>query len=232
MAEPQATAALFPAPPPFWKHFTRQNVRRAKQNRESGPIDDEQDPDLRYLIPPEPPADGRYKVFGLAIDLHEKPATLESAGIEQLYPQHPSVRLSPQPHLISLARSLLTNFLSLTGILGQNPELFEDRVADLQTIMYNMHDLINQYRPHQARETLILMMEERVEKMRAEIRAVDESKEKVDKLLAGLREGELSHVAATAAQQDHHTRTPTDTTTNERKQRQRAAWAALDDDSG
>jgi mediator of RNA polymerase II transcription subunit 7 len=140
--------------------------------------------------------------------------------------------LNPQPHLISLARSLLTTFLSLTGILSQNPELYQDRVQDLQTIMYNMHDLINQYRPHQARESLILMMEERVERMRAEIRAVDESKEKVDKLLAGLREGEMSHAGVVTERPGHQKSTLDDATTIQRKQRQRAAWAVLKGDEG
>jgi hypothetical protein len=71
-----------------------------------------------------------------------------------------------------------------------------------------------------------------VEKMRAEIRAVDESKDKVEKLLAGLREGDMSHATAAAEHNVHQKSTPVNTIHTERKQRQRAAWAALDDDLG
>lgn len=227
MGDAQVMAAPFPTPPPFWKHFTKQNVARAKQLRDGETVDDE----LRYLIPPEPPRDGKYSSFGQAIDLHAPPTSLESAGIEQLYPAHPDVRLNPQPHLISLSRSLLTTFLSLAGTLSQNPELCEEPVTDLQTIIYNMHDLINQYRPHQARESLILIMEARVEKMKAEIQAIDESKQKVAKLLLGLQEGALAQAIPESASAGEKA---VDETAGTRKlnSRQRAAWAALERELG
>ncbi|CZT17290.1 related to MED7-member of RNA Polymerase II transcriptional regulation mediator complex [Ramularia collo-cygni] len=227
MGEPQVMAAPFPTPPPFWKHFTKQNVARAKQLRDGETIDSE----LQYLIPPEPPSDGKYHSFGVPINLHEEPATLESAGIDQLYPTHPDVRLNPQPHLISLARSLLTTFLSLTGTLSQNPELYEETVTDLQTITYNMHDLINQYRPHQARESLILIMEERVERMKAENQAIDESKEKLAKLLQGIQEGALAQSVTESSSAAEKT-IAEDVATQKRRARQQAAWVALEREMG
>lgn len=60
---------------------------------------------------------------------------------------------------------------------------------DLELIVRNMHDLINQYRPHQARETLILMMEERVERMSGEVGRIREVEGRVGKLMEWLREG-------------------------------------------
>lgn len=246
MAEQAAMAAPFPAPPPFYKHFTKQNLARLKQIRKEAGItdsataernDEKTDvdilslpPELRYLVPPDPPINGKFSSFGTSIDLNAPEPTLQEAGIEQLYPADANVRLNPQPQLIALARSLLTTFLSLTGILAQDPVLYEDRATDLQTIMYNMHDLINQYRPHQARESLILMMEERVEKMKAEIASIDESRDKVAKLLQGLQEGELAHKMEDEAEEKHKIKESAEVA--KRKARQRAAWEALETEMG
>lgn len=229
MGDAQVMAAPFPTPPPFWKHFTKQNVARAKQLRNGETVDDDE---LRYLVPPEPPRDGKYSSFGQTIDLHAPPASLESAGIDQLYPTHPDVRLNPQPHLISLARSLLTTFLSLTGTLSQNPELYEGTVTDLQTIMYNMHDLINQYRPHQARASLILVMEARVERMKAEIQSIDESKEKVARLLLGLQEGSLAAAVTESTNGTGKVADESNAAILKRRERQRAALTALELETG
>lgn len=66
---------------------------------------------------------------------------------------------------------------------------YSTKTADIQTILFNMHYLINQYRPHQARETLILQMEEQLERVRRETdenreatRRVDETLLKIDSL--------------------------------------------------
>ena len=62
------------------------------------------------------------------------------------------------------------------------------KLADLRTIMINMHHLINEYRPHQARETLILMMEEQVERCRRERDENLKAKEMVKGVLGALEE--------------------------------------------
>lgn len=194
----QQLISPFPAPPPFYEHFTKQNRNRLRQLHKEDSSEDDVPPELRYLIPPQPPSTSKFAVFGQEIDLEAPAPTLEESGIEQLYPDHPSVTTNPQPHLLALARSLLTTFLSLTGILSANPELYEERVMDIQAIVFNMHSLINQYRPHQARESLIMLMEERAEKMRAEVRGIEEGRERVAKLLEGMKamEGAESDIVA------------------------------------
>jgi mediator of RNA polymerase II transcription subunit 7 len=72
-------AATFPAPPPFWKEFTEENLNRISELRvaqsgESVKKSDSADalparildlpPELRYLQPPEEPAEGIYRSFG------------------------------------------------------------------------------------------------------------------------------------------------------------------------
>ena len=46
--------------------------------------------------------------------------------------------------------------------------------------------MINAYRPHQARETLIELMEEQIRKGREEIKICDEAKVKIKQALGGL----------------------------------------------
>ncbi|KAF2766651.1 hypothetical protein EJ03DRAFT_329912, partial [Teratosphaeria nubilosa] len=188
MAEQQAAVAIpqppaplrapFPAPPPFYKHFTKHNVAELKRLRKeaaSSSADTDADPlttnlditalpsELRYLLPPPLPQTSTFHSFGATHDLHAPSQTLEDLQLERLYPDHPAVKLNPQQYLISLLRSMLTTYLGLVGTLSQNPELYEGYTKDLRELVANVHDLINQYRPHQARETLTRAMEERVE---------------------------------------------------------------------
>jgi mediator of RNA polymerase II transcription subunit 7 len=243
MADKPFTKAAFPIPPPFYQHFTKANIAQLKQIRkERSATQDTEDgeqtntesskqidpqtlpPNLRYLIPPQLPTDGKWRTFGAQHDLHAPDPSLEDAGIEVLFPSDPAVKLSPQPYLISLARSLLTTFLSLTGILSEDATQYEETVMDLKTIVTNMHDLINQYRPHQARETLILMMEERIERLRGEIRGIGEAGEKMEGAFKELCEAasqvKLESGGDTKKAQD-------DDAGGLEKQRQRAAWEAL-----
>jgi mediator of RNA polymerase II transcription subunit 7 len=72
-------AATFPAPPPFWKEFTEENISRiselrAAQSGEGSKMSDpatslpvrilDLPPELRFLQPPEEPTDGIYRSFG------------------------------------------------------------------------------------------------------------------------------------------------------------------------
>lgn len=248
MADQSAPIAPFPAPPPFWQHFTKQNISRLRHaRREAGipadgpdPHGDDDEPqdidilslptELRYLIPPTPPTNGHFTSFGQDLTLLVNDPTLEAAGIPQLYPNDAGVRRNPQPHLIALARSLLTTFLALTGVLSQNPEAYEEKAFDLQHITFNMHDLINAYRPHQLRETLIMMMEERRDRLQEEITRIDAGKERALGLLRDMQN--------MGAELDRQTSVKTDVGTVEepqdakRRARQRAAWAALEREMG
>lgn len=49
-----------------------------------------------------------------------------------------------------------------------------------------MHHLINEYRPHQARETLCLRMEEQLEKIRKETEENKKAMANIEAVLAGL----------------------------------------------
>ena len=82
-------------------------------------------------------------------------------------------------------KSILLNFLELVGILAVNPTDFAPKIERLIPLFYNSHALINDYRPHQARETLIMMMEEQIAKKEVEVKGVNQIRGKVEDILAG-----------------------------------------------
>lgn len=115
--------------------------------------------------------------------------SLEEQGIQQLYtpPDTPTGKHADRALVLKrIAKSLLLNFLDLVGILSINPALSESKIADLRTLFINFHHLLNEYRPHQARESLIMLMQDQLEKSRAETQKIREMKQKVEGILEGL----------------------------------------------
>ena len=89
-------------------------------------------------------------------------------------------------YLLKISKSLLLNFLELVGVLSICPEQFSPKLEDIRNLFINAHHLINLYRPHQARESLILMMEEQLQKAKDEIQEMDRVKGKVENFLKEL----------------------------------------------
>lgn len=129
--------------------------------------------------------------------LNDKLPTLSEQGIEQLYTPSPSGTASPsssQPltHtnkaliIKRLAKSLLLNFLEFMGILSTNPEQYQEKLQDLRTLFINFHHLLNEYRPHQAREQVILLMEKEVERVRSEREGLENMKVRIDGIMKEL----------------------------------------------
>lgn len=130
-------SSTFPAPPPFWKDFTPDNVARISDLRqEQAERDRNTDPatirlsglpeNLRNLQPPQEPESGAWRVFGQTYTLKEELPRLDNGtGIRRLFPD-PVDRDQDGKHfdratiLKRLAKSLLLNFLELTGILSTN----------------------------------------------------------------------------------------------------------------
>jgi len=206
----RAVTAAFPPPPPFWKHFTTANLRSLEEikgntaKRREGKLKKRWSPselqaldippELCFLVPPEVPTSGQYSVFGETQNLSTALPSLKEQGIEQLYPSPPtdsgSQPSTPSNHayyLLKISKSLLLNFLEFVGILSASPEQFEDKLEDLRNLFINAHHLLNLYRPHQARESLILMMEEQLEQTKEEIQKIDCVKERVEGLLNSIR---------------------------------------------
>ncbi|KAE9983776.1 hypothetical protein BLS_003692 [Venturia inaequalis] len=234
-----------PRPPPYYHQFTEKNLQRLKDLKElhGHDIDNattkasillDLPPELRCLVPPEPPEDGIVLNFGdTKTNLHFlKP--LSEMGIPQLYPEPIPLTADESQwtherarYLKQLTRSILLSFIELMGILSVNPNLYEGKVEHLKRLFENALHLINEYRPHQARESLIMMMEKQIQKKREEIEKVKGMKEKVDTMLAGLGKEEPGVTSDILLSQEAAIPIPAGELW---KREQRAVWAALDVD--
>jgi len=121
-----------------------------------------------------------YTMFGVqfrADDQIIRP--LESQNLTRLYPQN----YDHKRELKKLNYSILVNFLDLLDVLIRAPDSQRrlDKIDDLTLLFIHMHHLINEFRPHQARETLRVMLEkqkrerlETVERFKKHLQCVQE----------------------------------------------------------
>ncbi|KAJ6155289.1 hypothetical protein N7470_005855 [Penicillium chermesinum] len=209
----RAVPVAFAPPPPLWKHFTTENLEKfdkikaeAAKDQNGQPIHNkkwtpaelrglEVPAELRFLIPPEPPT-SEYSVFGEIQPLSTTLPSLKDQGINQLYPDptpdsadgssQPSQPLNHAYYLLKISKSLLLNFLEFVGILSVSPEQYESKVEDMRNLFINAHHLLNLYRPHQSRESLITMMEQQLEKTKEEIKEMDKLKGDIEGMLSEL----------------------------------------------
>lgn len=201
----QLPSKPFPGPPPFWKFFTTTNIARLEQFKSFSDVDaPAQLPlDLIPLRPPAPPESAAsYTSFSQTIPLVRTTSSASAAipnsllhstdgssESHQLLFDPNDSSLNHQDLLKRLARSLLLNFLEFSVVMSLNPSEWEVKLSDLKRILENMNVLINMYRPHQARESLILWLEDMVEQGEEEIRKSDRVKEKVEQFLKNVGGG-------------------------------------------
>ncbi|KAG2569905.1 hypothetical protein PVAP13_7NG421300 [Panicum virgatum] len=150
-----ATSA-YPPPPPFYRLYK----------------DYEQDPSS--APEPPPPIDGKYEI-------NEVLPSLESQGIRQLYPKGPNIDFKKE--LRTLNRELQLHILELADILVERPSQYARRVEDISVIFQNLHHLLNSLRPHQARATLIHMLESQIQRRKQAIEDIKQRREEAQKLL-------------------------------------------------
>ena len=106
-----------------------------------------------------------YNMFGDT--LHADDAIirpLESQGLKRLYPQN----YDAKRELKKLNHSILVSFLDLIDIVIRAPDsdLRREKIDNLTLLFIHMHHLINEFRPHQARETLrVMMMEQKRQRL-------------------------------------------------------------------
>ena len=264
--------SVWPEPPPFYKHFTPENVERVKQLKADAAAahsDNASSPqllasqllnlptELRYLLPPEPPAaEDEFYIFGkkekaggiddfeamtewFSRDLSESFYPIHGWEYERLYPTSPPSpapgedpvdpakwTLDRQNYLFRLMRSVLLAFLELLGIVALNPTspAKEEKLKNILTLMTNMHALINEYRPHQARETLIHIMERQLERKKAEVAGIKRMSQKVEETLSDFAKNAPDTSAPLTAEQV--AALPPE---ERRKESQRHMWQAMDE---
>ncbi|VDN50659.1 unnamed protein product [Dracunculus medinensis] len=132
----------FPQPPEYAKQYTNENI--AKKN----------------VLPP-PPIPCEFTVFGEDYNFEEDMIrSLQSQKMQQLFSSSGDWR----SELKKLNRSTIAAFLDLLDILVRCPNHPErlEKINNLRLLFINMHHLINEYRPLQARDTLQLMLKQQI----------------------------------------------------------------------
>lgn len=141
MANPEITQVMsLPLPPAqYFNLYTDENIRKNRAPRHPPPILD------------------TYQMFGSTFNNEEMIRSLESQGIRRLIPQH----FDRRKELKKLNHSLFANFLDLIDLLIHYPDSPKrtEKIEDLSLLFVHIHHLLNEFRPHQARETLRVLME-------------------------------------------------------------------------
>lgn len=166
--------------------------------------------------------------------INEPLSSLKEFGLEQLYPSAPASpvngiqsdwTLDRAFYLKKITRSILLNFLELVGVLSVSPEQFQEKLDDLKILFANAHHLINEYRPHQARETLILMMEDQLDRAKGEVEGIKIMKQKINNVMEGLGKAPVDSLGTTAIEQLRPL-----SPDNKRKEKQRQIWRTIYED--
>ncbi|KAK1397639.1 Mediator of RNA polymerase II transcription subunit 7 [Heracleum sosnowskyi] len=157
-----ATSA-FPPPPPFYRLY-----KDYIQNPQSAPE-------------PPPPIQGTYVLFGASYTTDDALPSLEEQGVRQLYPKGPNVDFKKE--LKSLNRELQLHILELADILVERPSQYARKVEDISLIFKNMHHLLNSLRPHQARATLIHMLERQIQRRKQAVEDIKRRREEAQRIL-------------------------------------------------
>ncbi|CAF2362403.1 unnamed protein product, partial [Brassica napus] len=138
-AKRRMATATYPPPPPYYRLY--------KDYSESP------------SSVPEPPSpiEGSYVCFGGNYTTEDVLPSLEEQGVPQLYPNDSNVDYKKE--LRSLNRELQLHILELADVLVERPSQYAKRIGDISSVFKNLHHLLNSLRPHQARATLIHVME-------------------------------------------------------------------------
>jgi len=143
----------------------------------------------RGVCPAPPPPLGPndpYRMFGQPFIPAEDTiiSSLESQGLRRLFSNK---ELDRKKELKKLNQSILVNFLDLLDLLIKAPDSpkREEKIEDLNLLFINMHHLINEFRPHQARETLRVMLHVQ---RRRRMQVADKFREHLDKVQETIKE--------------------------------------------
>ncbi|KAJ2236633.1 Mediator of RNA polymerase II transcription subunit 7 [Coemansia sp. RSA 1722] len=177
----QQLDASYPAPPEYFSLFTDENLARlANADADTAT----EDPTLKYLVPPPPPTEGTYTNFGRLWQVEDRLPTLAEQKISQLYPDGPIDRIA---ELKKLNHLVLFEFLDLVDVLIKDPSLYAARTERVREIFVNIHHLINEYRSHQAKETLKLMLRQQIDAKRRTTAAILSRCEELEQRIVALK---------------------------------------------
>ncbi|KAK9152475.1 hypothetical protein Syun_010784 [Stephania yunnanensis] len=190
-----STTASYPPPPPYYRLY-----KGYLQNPKSAPE-------------PPPPINGTYQLYGATYTTDDVLPSLEDQGVRQLYPKGHNVDckasrrclgvflaksiifnkkyaniltfivLDYKKELRSLNRELQLHILELADVLVERPSQYARRVEDISLIFKNLHHLLNSLRPHQARATLIHILELQLQRRKQAVEDIKRRREEAQRLL-------------------------------------------------
>ncbi|XP_039114936.1 mediator of RNA polymerase II transcription subunit 7a-like [Dioscorea cayenensis subsp. rotundata] len=158
-----ATSASFPPPPPYYRLYKDY-------------IDDP-----KSAPEPPPPLQESFPLFGQHFTIDLVLPSLEDQGVRQLYPKSPIIDFKKE--LTSLNRELQLHILELADVLVERPSQYARRVEDISLIFKNLHHLLNSLRPHQARATLIHILERQIQRRKEAVDDVKRRRAEAQRLL-------------------------------------------------
>lgn len=155
------------------------------------------------------PPRSRLTTFPPVSQLKDELPTLEEVGLQRLSPTATNGNSNSNGNgngaaplgdsnreralnLKRLTKSVLLNFLEFVGVASINPDGAAEKANDIEIILINIHNAINEYRPHQARESLVQSMQDRLDQVRNETAAVNAVTDKAKRVLEGLGSIEAS----------------------------------------
>ncbi|EPS69953.1 hypothetical protein M569_04810 [Genlisea aurea] len=156
--------ATYPPPPPFYRFYGNYS-----QEPESAPS-------------PPPPIEGPYVLYGANYTTDDVLPSLEEQGVAQLYPKGENV-IDFRKELRSLNRELQLYLLELADVLVERPSQYARRVEDISVIAKNLHHLLNSLRPHQARATLIHILELQIQRRKQAVEDIKTRRREAQRLL-------------------------------------------------
>lgn len=179
-------SSLYPPPPPYFKFFTEENRakleawqkdhdEKSSNDTELAQLLAEPPGELKFLVPPKQPEGTHYRGYGSLWSFEDKLPSLEDLGWKKLYESVDDQDTSKAKihELHKLTDSLLLCFLELIGIMSIEPQEFHVKIEDLKLILININHILNTYRPHQSRESLIMLLRQNIEQKRSEIAEID-----------------------------------------------------------
>lgn len=203
-------SSTYPFPPSYFTYFTDENIKKLKEFQEQNEGKEPSFP-LNILIPPTKPEGKAYRSFGNQWQFDNTIMSLKDVGIPQLYKlgEDPEEKTKTEEagseikqedtnenkandiktrsqELKKLVHSLLIKFVELCGVMSISPEQFPAVVEEIRIILINTHHLMNEYRPHQSRESLLSLLQQQVDKTKDEVKDLKQKNNDIRQKIAGL----------------------------------------------